>query len=468
MKKISPMAPVCDKIFREYDIRGVVGSQITPDTAFDVGRAFGSTVRKQGGNSICLGRDGRLSSPELAARLVQGLLTTGLQVKDVGIGPTPYAHYASRHLNTDAMIMVTGSHNPGDQNGFKMALHHQAFWGQEVQDLKKRIQLQNYTHGLGTYEERDLLSVYVRFLVDDFAAHYPQAKALKVAWDPGNGAAGYATSLLIKNLPGEHFLINETIDGAFPAHHPDPTVAKNLVQLQSLVQENACDLGIAFDGDGDRIGVVDGDGRILWGDDIMELFAKEVLDNHPGTCIIADVKASDHLFDAVRAMGGNALMWKTGHSLIKTKMRETGALLAGELSGHIFFADRYFGYDDALYAALRLLGICSSGQQSLTQWSRARPERFSTPELRFVCEAQNRFEVVKRISETVRDQGLMVDETDGVRVRGENGWWLLRASNTQDVLVARAEATSCAHLEDFLTLITRLLLKEGVSFDAQS
>ena len=458
------MTPLCDKIFREYDIRGVVGSQITPGTAFDIGRAFGSKVREQGGSSICVGRDGRLSSPELAERLVQGLMSTGLHVKDVGIGPTPYAHYASRQLNTHAMIMVTGSHNPGDQNGFKMALHHQAFWGKDVQDLKKRIQQQAFVHGTGTYEEIPLLNFYVRFLAEDFATHYPQAVSMRVAWDPGNGAAGYATSLLIKSLPGEHFIINETIDGAFPAHHPDPTVPANLIQLQELVKENACDLGIAFDGDGDRIGVVDGDGRILWGDDIMELFAKEVLESHPGTCIIADVKASDHLFDAVRAMGGDALMWKTGHSLIKTKMRETGALLAGELSGHIFFADRYFGYDDALYAALRLLGICS-GDVSLTQWSRARPERFSTPELRFACETQDRFEVVKRISEMVRAQGLSVDETDGVRVRGENGWWLLRASNTQDVLVARAEATSSVHLEGFLTLIAGLLISEGVTFE---
>lgn len=460
------MATICEKIFREYDIRGVVGPEITEDGAFLIGKAFGSVVKEAKGARVCVGRDGRLSSPALFQQLTQGLLTTGVTVIDVGIGPTPYTNFCARHLDTDAMMMVTGSHNPGDQNGFKMALFHKAFWGEQVRALKDRIDEERFVQGDGTFTAQALQEAYVDYLVKDFKDHYSQGRPLTVAWDPGNGAGGDIVEALTKRIPGTHYVINAPIDGTFPAHHPDPTVAKNLVELQALVKEKNCDLGLAFDGDADRLGVVDGDGTILWGDEFMELFAKEVLLAKPGACIIADVKASETLFDAVRAMGGDALMWKTGHSLIKTKMYETGSPLAGELSGHIFFADRYFGFDDALYAGLRLLGICATSDQSLAQWNRARPKRFGTPELRLPCVTKDRFDVVNEVAALARKQGLAVDETDGVRVKNNHGWWLVRASNTQDLLVARAESLTPEGLEVLVSTLKELLIPHGVSFDA--
>jgi phosphomannomutase len=445
------MATICEKIFREYDIRGVVGPEITEDGAFLIGKAFGSVVKEAKGARVCVGRDGRLSSPALFQQLTQGLLTTGVTVIDVGIGPTPYTNFCARHLDTDAMMMVTGSHNPGDQNGFKMALFHKAFWGEQVRALKDRIDEERFVQGDGIFIAQALQEAYVDYLVKDFKDHYSQGRPLTVAWDPGNGAGGDIVEALTKRIP---------------AHHPDPTVAKNLVELQALVKEKDCDLGLAFDGDADRLGVVDGDGTILWGDEFMELFAKEVLLAKPGARIIADVKASETLFDAVRAMGGDALMWKTGHSLIKTKMYETGSPLAGELSGHIFFADRYFGFDDALYAGLRLLGICATSDQSLARWNRARPKRFGTPELRLPCVTKDRFDVVKEVGALARKQGLAVDETDGVRVKNNHGWWLVRASNTQDLLVARAESLTPEGLEVLVSTLKELLIPHGVSFDA--
>lgn len=464
----TPPSVLTPTIFREYDIRGVVETHITPEVARLVGQAFGTRVRMAGGETICVARDGRLSSPALVASLMEGLRTTGLAVIDVGLGPTPYAHFSARFLSAHAMIMVTGSHNPGDQNGFKMSLHHKPFWGEDVAELHTRIQARDFMEGRGAYEEVVFQDAYVDFLVDDFMAHYPDRRELRIAWDPGNGASGEIVEALIERLPGTHFVINSDIDGHFPAHHPDPTVAKNLTQLQALVLEEKCDLGVAFDGDGDRIGVVDQDGHILWGDDIMELFAAEVLKEHPGVPIIADVKASQSLFDTIERLGGEPIMWKTGHSLIKSKMLETGALLAGELSGHIFFADRYFGYDDALYAALRLVGICATMPASLAQWNAARPKRFATPELRFGCADKNRFDIVARIANKVRAKGLEMSDLDGVRVRDAHGWWLLRASNTQDLLVARAEATDAVHLERLKDALSLFLKEEGLTLDLPS
>lgn len=456
-------------LFREYDIRGVVGeSHITPEFARLVGQAYGTRVRLADGETICVARDGRLSSPSLISPLVEGLRATGLHVFDAGLGPTPYAHFASRMLGAHAMIMVTGSHNPGDQNGFKMSLHHKPFWGEDVLELHTRITKGDFIHGAGSYEEAPCHGAYVDFLIDDFMAHYPKARELRIAWDPGNGASGEIVEALVARLPGTHFVINSPIDGHFPAHHPDPTVAKNLTQLQELVAKESCDLGFAFDGDGDRIGAVDATGKILWGDDMMELYAAEVLKEHPGAPIIADVKASQALFDTIARLGGEPIMWKTGHSLIKSKMQESGALLAGELSGHIFFADRYFGYDDALYAALRLLGICATTKRTLAHWNATRPPRFATPELRFACQELNRFDVVARIAQEVRAKGLDMSDLDGVRVKSEQGWWLLRASNTQDVLVARAEGRTAAQLQALTDELAGFLKEEGLSLDASA
>ncbi len=456
------MTVISRKAFREYDVRGIVGHEITPELAYLIGRAFGAEVRSVQGKSICVGRDGRLSSPELSKNLIQGLLESGLNIYELEVGPTPMTYFAAHTLELDAAIMVTGSHNPGNHNGFKMVLKGNSFWGQRVQDLLRRIESKDFINGQGTHQHYSIVKAYTDYLVDSFMSYYRDQPPLKVAWDPGNGAAADVVSDIVQRLPGQHYVLNGTIDGHFPSHHPDPTVSKNLVQLQEIILKEKCDLGVAFDGDGDRLGVVDGEGTILWGDEFLVLLAEEVLKNHPGATIIADVKASQSFFEAVHQMGGNPLMWKTGHSLIKTKMKETKAPLAGEMSGHIFYSDRYFGFDDGIYAALRLIGICGSLQSSLAEWNRSRPERVNTPEIRISCENHDKFEIVSNITEVLKSKGVTIDLTDGVRVVNEKGWWLLRASNTQDVLVVRAESTSRNDLKILVHNVQECLKPYGI------
>ena len=440
-------------ILREYDIRGIVGETLSNADARAIGRAYAAMLADAGGNRLAVGYDGRLTSPELEAALVDGLAIGGADIVRIGLGPTPMLYYAAATLGVDGGIMVTGSHNPPDHNGFKFVLQGKPFYGAAIQRLGKvALELGASRRARGRIAEHAVRGDYVARLARDYNGSNP----LAVAWDVGNGATGEVVQELTARLPGRHILLNETIDGTFPAHHPDPTIPENLVQLQQAVAREHCHLGIAFDGDGDRIGVVDGRGRILWGDQLMVVLARDVLARRPGAPIIADVKASQVLFDEIARMGGRPVIAATGHSLIKAKLAETGAPLAGEMSGHIFFADGYYGFDDAVYVAVRLLGVLSRSQESLAEIGDRLPVVVNTPELRFPCDEARKFEVVHEVRERLHKAGAEMTDIDGVRVRTADGWWLLRASNTQAVLVARAESTT----EDGLARLKEVLAAE--------
>jgi phosphomannomutase len=446
---------------REYDIRGIVGRTLSAVDAFAIGRCFGSIVARQGGRTVAVGYDGRLSSPQLEAALVKGLGASGIEAIRIGLGPTPMLYYASTNLKTDGAVMVTGSHNPADYNGFKMMLRGKPFFGEDIKRLGE-IALAGDVEEEQVALERsvDVSSDYVARVLSDWDGG---DRMLKVVWDNGNGAAGEVLKRLVAGLPGEHFVLNGEIDGRFPAHHPDPTVPANLVQLIAEVAARRADVGIALDGDADRIGLVDDKGRILFGDQMLVLLARDVLREHPGATIIADVKASRVLFDEIGRAGGNPLMWRTGHSLIKSKMAETGSPLAGEMSGHIFFADRWYGFDDALYAAVRVLGVLARGDQPLSAIRDALPQVINTPEVRFDCDDTRKFVVIEEVAGRLRAEGATVSEIDGVRVQTDDGWWLLRASNTQAVLVARAEASTEAGLERLQQALVRQLEQSGLA-----
>jgi phosphomannomutase len=410
---------------------------------------------------VCVGYDGRVSSPDLEAALVGGLVACGLTVERIGLGPTPMLYYATRERQADAGLMITGSHNPPNYNGIKMMLGKGPFYGQSIQDLGAATAAADYVDGSGAAVEIDVREAYVERLLRDYDGQRP----LKVAWDAGNGATGEILRRLTARLPGEHVLLFDAIDGTFPNHHPDPTVAENLVDLQRVVAEQGCDLGIGFDGDGDRIGAIDHLGRIVWGDQLLALYAEVVLKSHPGATIIADVKASQTLFDEVARLGGQPLMWKTGHSLLKAKMAETGSPLAGEMSGHIFFADKWYGFDDALYCAVRLLALVSQAGVPLATLRDRLPAVINTPEIRFQVSEERKFAVVNEVKTRLLQDGVTVNDIDGVRVNTPDGWWLLRASNTQDVLVARAEAFTEAGLVRLKAILADQLTRSGVQAD---
>jgi phosphomannomutase len=448
-------------ILREYDVRGLVGSTLSAADAGALGRAFGTILRRAGGASACVGYDGRLSSPELEAALVEGLTACGLKVLRIGLGPTPMLYFAVHELGADGGVMVTGSHNPPDYNGFKMTrAKAKPFFGSDIRGLGELAAAGDFETGPGAVEEQPVAEDYIERLLDGLAL---DGRPLKVAWDAGNGAAGEIMAALTARLPGEHLLLNEAIDGTFPAHHPDPTVPANLEQLKDCVLEEGCDLGLAFDGDGDRIGTLDGQGRVLWGDQLMLLFARDILKARPGATIIADVKASQVLFDGVAEAGGKPLMWKTGHSLIKAKMAEVNSPFAGEMSAHIFFADRYYGFDDALYAALRLIEILSHSDESLAEFRDSLPQVVNTPEIRFPCPEERKQPIIEQVRGRLKARGAEMSEIDGVRVRNDDGWWLLRASNTQDVLVARCEAADAAGLARLKSELLAELEASGLS-----
>jgi phosphomannomutase len=436
------VTPLPDQIFREYDIRGTYGASLTDQVTLIIGQKLGTLFKNQGIHLVCVGRDGRLSSPSLHQYLVQGLRQTGINVLDIGVGPTPMVYFATQETPAQAGIMITGSHNPKNDNGFKICLKDQPFFGSNIQKLKNHpIEL---ALEQGTLEHIDVREFYAQRLL---SGYQHREKELRIAWDPGNGAAGEITSLLVQNLAGKHFVINEQIDGNFPAHHPDPAEEKNLEQLRDLMNQHHCDLGIAFDGDADRIGVIDHQGRIIWPDQLLILLGREILRKHPGAQIIADVKSSQALFDEITKAGGQAIMSRTGHSLIKKMIKETGALLAGEMSGHIFFADEYYGYDDGLYTAIRLLNLLQSSHVSLAEMIDDLPKYFNTPEMRFPCPDEKKFQVIEQLSHHLQEQGITFNNTDGVRVSTPVGWWLLRASNTGPALIARCEADSPENLE---------------------
>jgi phosphomannomutase len=447
-------------ILREYDIRGIVDDTLTEEAVAAIGRAFGTVVRRSGGKSIAVGYDGRISSVRLEAALCAGVRMAGVNVVSVGLGPSPMLYFASHTLGVDAGAMITGSHNPPEYNGIKMVLGHKSFYGDDIQELGRIVSEVDYEEGAGDTQIQDVFKTYIERLLADFKP----GTDLRVAWDPGNGSAGDVITSMTSQLPGTHFLINEEINGTFPAHHPDPTVEKNLEQLKSLVASENCDIGIAFDGDGDRIGIIDSQGRVMWGDQLLVVLASEILARKPGSVIIVDVKASQVFFDEIERLGGKAIMWKTGHSLIKSKMQETNAPLAGEMSAHIFFSDGYYGYDDAAYAAIRLLSIIGTGKESLSDIIDRFPKLMNTPELRFDCDEARKFIVVEEVAERLKSiKGIKVHDIDGVRVQTDHGWWLLRASNTQAVLVARCESTTEEGLMRLKLELTEQLVASGVA-----
>ena len=446
-------------ILREYDIRGIVGKTLSTADARAVGQAFGTTIRRAGGMTAALGYDGRVSGPEMEKAVVEGITAAGVNAWRVGRGPTPMLYFAERSLNAGGGIMVTGSHNPPDHNGFKMVIGKKPVYGEQIQALGRLAAAGDFENGKGKGEDRGVFDAYIDRLCQDYRGN----KNLTVAWDAGNGAGGEAVAALAKRLPGTHHTLFTEIDGRFPNHHPDPTEEKNLKHLKEAVLKHGCDVGVALDGDADRIGVVDGKGRVLWGDQFMALFAEEVLADKPGSTIIADVKASQILFDRIAALGGKPMMYKTGHSLIKSKMAETGAPLAGEMSGHIFFADRYYGFDDALYAAIRLLSILARREQTLAQFRDSLPRVVNTPELRFPCPEDRKFKVAAEVRDRLKAAKADVNDIDGVRVKTADGWWLLRASNTQAVLVARCEARDEAGLARLKASLREQLKKSGVA-----
>ena len=450
-------------LLREYDIRGVVGDTLHAADARAIGLGFGSHVRRSGGTRVVVGYDGRLSSPALAEALIDGLVATGCAAISIGQSSTPMLYYATYALEADGGIEITGSHNPPDYNGFKFMAAGAPFFGQQIQAIGAMAASADWQSGSGAVEQAVMLDAYVDRLLQGFSG-----PALRIGWDAGNGAAGPVVEALVKRLPGEHFTLFTDIDGHFPNHHPDPTEEKNLADLRRLVAERNLDFGVAFDGDGDRIGAIDGEGRIIWGDQLLQIYAEMVLKDLPGATIIADVKASSALFDRVAALGGRPLMWKTGHSLVKSKMRETGSPLAGEMSGHIFFGHRYYGFDDALYAAVQLIESVGKLGRSVTASRSVMAEMINTPELRFQVDESRKFAVIDEVLERLEASGAKVDRTDGARVSTVDGWWLLRASNTQDVLVARAEAADAAGLKRLMVQIDDQLAASGIARGPQA
>jgi phosphomannomutase len=447
-------------ILREYDIRGTVGRNLGPADAVAIGRSFATRVRAAGGTRVAVGRDGRLSSPVLAAALVAGLIAGGVDVVRIGIGPTPMLYFAEATLDVDAGIHVTGSHNPRDDNGFKMVLGHRAFYGADVLDLARIAAAGKWSEGIGSVADMDMIDAYVARLLAGYGGG-----RYRIGWDCGNGAAGPAIERLVAQLPGEHHLLYTEVDGRFPNHHPDPSDEANLADLKVLVRDRKLDFGIAFDGDGDRIGAVDGEGRVLWGDQLLSLLIAPVLAELPGATVVADVKSSAFVFDRIAELGGTPVMGATGHSLMKEAMLAHDAPIAGELSGHIFFGHDWYGFDDALHAAVQLIRAVHLSGQSLTQLRDAMPPVVNTPDLRFAVDPARKFAVIDEVRGHLEAAGTQVVAIDGVRVTSPRGWWLLRASNTQDVLTARAEAASQADLDALLAEMDAVLAAVGITRD---
>ena len=461
-------------VLREYDIRGIIGETLGTDDARAIGRGFATLLRQAGGTKVAVGYDGRTSSPMLEHALIEGLTGSGVDVVRIGMGPTPMLYYAEASAeDVDGGIQITGSHNPANYNGFKMVFQGRPFFGEDILTIGRMAEVGlgdgGWVAGTGTVESRDVMDAYIDRLLRGLDGIDPAALAsLRVGWDNGNGAAGPALEALAARLPGEHHLLFTEVDGNFPNHHPDPTVEANLEDLRSLVEAKKLDFGVAFDGDGDRIGAIDGEGRVIWGDQLLMIYAEDLLAKLPNATIIADVKASRALFDHVEAHGGKPLMWKTGHSLIKSKMKETGAPLAGEMSGHVFFKDDYYGYDDALYAGIRLIAASARLGQSVTELRGAMPALVNTPEMRFQVDESRKFAAIEEVKQRLSGTDAVVDGTDGVRVTNEDGWWLLRASNTQDVLVARAESQSQAGLDRLMAQIDAQLAASGLERGEQA
>lgn len=435
-------------IFREYDIRGIADVELPDDGVKALGQAFGTYLSGHGARHVNLARDCRLSSPRLHDALLAGLLAAGCEVTDLGIVPTPLLYYSVFHLHADAGIMITGSHNPSDYNGFKVMHGKSTIHGEEIQKVRRIIESGNFATGKGSVREFDIVTPYV----DEIAGQFTLPRRIKVVSDAGNGTAGPVLRRILHKLNCESAELFFEMDGHFPNHHPDPTQPENLQHLIAAVHANQADVGLAFDGDSDRLGAVDETGTVLYGDQLMIIYGREILSRKPGATIIGEVKSSQNMYDQLSRMGANAVMWKTGHSLIKAKMQESGAELAGEMSGHMFFADRYYGFDDALYAACRLLEIVSNTAQTLSAQLRDLPPTFATPEIRVDCPDSSKFAIVSAVREKFRRDYDVID-IDGARINFGQGWGLVRASNTQPVLVLRFEAQSPELLAKYRKLV---------------
>jgi len=430
--------------FREYDIRGIADDELRDVDVEVLGRAVGTYLRRHGGHRVNLCRDCRLSSERLRNALLCGLQASGCQVRDIGVAPTPLLYYSVFYLQSDAAVMITGSHNPPEYNGFKIVCGSSTIHGDQIQEIHKLIERRDFVTGAGSVTNVDVREDYV----NEVAAQFHFARRVKVVIDAGNGTGGPVMHRLLEKLNCDATELFFEMDGHFPNHHPDPTVVSNLAALAAVVREQHADLGIAFDGDTDRIGAVDEKGNVVFGDRLMIIYAREILSRKPGATFIGEVKCSQLLYDDIRKRGGNGIMWRTGHSLIKAKMKESHAELAGEMSGHMFFADRYYGFDDALYAACRLIEIVAQSGQPLSAQLADLPETFTTPEIRVDCPDAIKFDVVRRVTEQFRRTHSILD-VDGVRVLFPEGWGLVRASNTQPVLVLRFEAATPELLERY-------------------
>jgi len=450
------------EVLREYDIRGVVDKNITENTAYTIGRIFGYVVyKKLKSNNIALGYDGRLTSPKLYKALRTGLKDSGAKVYSIGVCPTPMLYFADFYLKTDAAIMITGSHNPSEYNGFKMVLNKHSFFSQNIQKFQSIISEINLEKKEGSIEELNIIDAYVSRVLKNISIK----KKLKISWDIGNGAMGVVINKVISNLKNtENILLNEEVDGNFPNHHPDPTVPKNMKQLINSVIENKCDVGLAFDGDGDRLGVVDNTGKIIWADQYMLILCSEISNIYKKPKIIMDVKCSKVFFDEAKKIGCEPLMERTGHSPIKEKMKEIKSPLSGEMSGHVCYGDDFYGYDDAMYVGLRLLRILSKDNLNLNQLINKYPKTFSTPETRFDVDETKKFKIIEDIkSRLISFKGKIID-IDGIRVEAEEGWFLMRASNTQNQLTCRVESTSMEGLKKLINVVESQLALSDINF----
>jgi phosphomannomutase / phosphoglucomutase len=429
------------EIFREYDIRGIAGKDLTDETVELLGLGIGTLMRRLGRQRIALGRDCRPSSDPFRDALAAGLTATGMSVVDIGVVPTPLLYYSIYKLECEGGIMITGSHNPPEYNGFKTCIGSDSVYGEQIQNIYEIIQSQDFFRGSGKVTAADVIDSYSQYVLDQIKI----PRRIRVALDCGNGTGCLVAPQIIEKLGCEVTRIFCEMDGMFPNHHPDPTMVENLVDLQSAVKSGNLELGIAFDGDADRIGVIANDGRIIWGDMLLALYARSILKERPGATFISEVKCSMNLYRDIELHGGRAIMWKTGHSLIKAKMKEEKAVLAGEMSGHMFFADRYFGYDDAIYAACRLLEILANSSSSLVEMLSDIPPTVVTPEIRVQCDDDKKFGVVEKVRQYFHQRQEVID-VDGARILFPQGWGLVRASNTQDVLVMRFEADTQENL----------------------
>ncbi len=445
-------------IFREYDVRGVYGKDLTLEAAELLGKGFGTYAKRNGVKKITLGRDVRLSSDALHDSIIKGLTDTGVDITDIGVCPTPLLYFSIHHLKMDGGVMITGSHNPPEFNGFKLAIGKETIYGSKIQEVRKIIEEGRFEKGKGAVSGYDIVLDYLNYLKNNFGGFRKSKRPLKIVIDCGNGTAGIAAPKILQELGCNVIELFCDLDGNFPNHHPDPTIPKNLEALIKKVKEAKADFGAAYDGDADRIGVVDEKGEIIWGDKLMIIFSRDILKNKPGATFISEVKSSQTMYDDITKNGGKAIMWKTGHSLIKAKMKEAGAALAGEMSGHIFFADRYLGYDDAIYATCRLAEIAAKSGKKVSELLSDVPQTYSTPEIRIDCADEKKFQIVEKAKERFKKDYKIID-VDGVRILFDDGWGLIRASNTQPVLVLRFEANSEPRLKEIKDFVESELNK---------